>query len=195
MSPQLLAKGWGSAKVEGRHRAAAASLAEAGVTWREAERPDHPRIAQLVRTHIHGSGADWDVDRDSGGIVAVTGVGDIIAVLVVAAFTAGGQVVAIIRQVVVDPSWRGRGVGTVALGLVPQMLERHGGRPAATIGNCAPLAARFYQRAGFTVLQPGELLDLSLVLGLPYQQPLPAGLSTRHYPCWMVRTSNPGGAI
>ncbi|MGP5484912.1 GNAT family N-acetyltransferase [Brachybacterium alimentarium] len=60
-----------------------------------------------------------------------------------------------VRYLAVAPDWRHHGIGTVLLCI----MDQHGVPGDVTrrvfFGGCAPEEARFYQRAGFDVLQPG----------------------------------------
>lgn len=117
---------------------------------------------------------------DAGAVVAFDPQGSVIGCAVVGAADFDGRAVMFLQHLVVEPRWRGRGVGAVTLGLLHQMLPFAG--LVATVGNCAAEDARFYQHAGFTVFQPGEPLEL------PVGAPVRLVVSNAHYPCWMVRS-------
>ena len=79
----------------------------------------------------------------------------------------------------VDEGWRGRGLGFVTLQLGDRVPMPS--KPVCQFGNIARDQARFFQRAGFTVFQPGEALQLpgaSVALSS----------SSEPYPCMMYRT-------
>jgi GNAT superfamily N-acetyltransferase len=85
--------------------------------------------------------------------------------------------VLILTNLVVEPSWRGKGVGVVLLGVIPQLLQT-----SLTFGTCAPDTAAFHQRAGFTVLDPGE--------PFPFPFSKQATIITNSnptYTCWFYR--------
>jgi GNAT superfamily N-acetyltransferase len=106
--------------------------------------------------------------------------GQLIGALVAGALSfEADKVVLLVRHLVVEPSWRGRGVGVVQLGVLPQVLGR---QPDLVIGNCEQDAAGFYQRAGFTVLEPG------VPLPFPFGRQPMVQLTNEHYPCWFFRT-------
>jgi hypothetical protein len=63
---------------------------------------------------------------------------------------------------------------------MPQMLGGQGS-PALTLGSCAPAEAQFYQRAGFTVLDPGAPLPF------PLGRPVWLGNTNPDYPCSFYR--------
>ena len=82
------------------------------------------------------------------------------------------------------PDWRGRGVGYVLMGLLPELVENLAGNvdSTRTIGNCAPEQAEYYQRLGFRVEQPGHQLDLIRFTGAMGALPDDA-----EQPCWFHR--------
>ncbi len=179
---QLLAQGWGFEKVKERHVRHAARLLEQGVQWEVMEGHDRPVVERLVRANILGIPTSWTIDPAGGGVVARDSDGKVIgAVVAGAARFDDGQVVTFVRHLVVDPAWRGKGVGVVTLGVLHQLFSAED-QPVVFVGNCAPQDAKFYQRSGYTVLQPGEQLIL------PVGTPIAIGLSSQPYPCWFFRT-------
>lgn len=86
------------------------------------------------------------------------------------------DVASMIRSIVADPGWRGTGAGVVTLGLahVPFSTEN---RPSVYMGNCAAADAKFYQRLGYTVLQPGE------AFAAPFMGGAEIAIGSEQYPC------------
>ena len=179
MTPQLLAQGWSHQKVWKRHVSYAVDLGARGVTWRGLEDSDEPAVEDLVRTHIDGIDPGWTIDDDSGGVVAIGPDQAIIAVLIAAGMKVHGRLIGFIRHLVVANDWRGLGVGAVTLGVAHQVFPVDQ-EPFMYIGGCAARSARFYQRVGYTVLQPGEPLLLPGAASA-------LAPSNVHYPCWMYR--------
>ncbi|WP_216871020.1 GNAT family N-acetyltransferase [Modestobacter excelsi] len=136
---------------------------------------DEAPIERLVQAHIAG-GASFHFLPEEGGVAACDPDGQVIAGLVAAGAQFDSNVVIFIRHLVVDPAWRGQGVGVVALGVLPQLK-----RAALYVGNCAANAARFYQRAGYTVLDPGQPLPF------PFGKQAVLQLTNDQYPCWFYK--------
>lgn len=177
--PGVLADGWDVGQVRDRHMRYAKDLVEAGVTFMHMTPEDRPAVQRLVGEHITGAGV---VGAEEGGVVARDAEGRLVGALVVAgvSFEDQEKVTLIIRHLVVEPDWRGRGVGVVQLGVLPQLLG--GRRPDLIIGNCTEESAGFYQRAGFDVLEAG------VPLPFPFGRQAMVQLSNQEYPCWFFRT-------
>ena len=170
--------GWDPERAIERHLRYARCLVDESVSFDHVLAHERPAIAQLVQRNVAGAEL-WEPDGDCGALVAADTDGNMVGALVAGGAEFTGKITLFVLYVAVEPDWRGRGVGTVLLGTLPQMLgERRG--PALTVGSCAQEGARFYQRAGFTVLDPGEPL------------PFPLGgawLANRNanHPCWFHR--------
>lgn len=179
--PQLLRQGWSTDKARTRHLKYAHPLVEAGVTFRGMKHSERERTQQIVRAHVPGVEEFTLVKegRHRGAVLAEDHDQQVIGVLALEAADIEGVPIAMINAVVTLPEHRGRGIGTVLLGVMDQLLiPQVGSAPELVAGNCAPEDARFYQRAGFTVLQPGEVL------------PFGRGVQVREeseYPCWFYR--------
>jgi len=107
------------------------------------------------------------------GIVAVHGQ-DLVAAVTLGAATTGGHRWALVRGLAVTLKWERRGLATVLLGMIPQLV------PVSFIfGGCSPDAAEFYQRAGFDVLAAGEPLPTPFGRSLASSNPF--------YPSWFFR--------
>jgi GNAT superfamily N-acetyltransferase len=183
---QLLAQGWGLERSRDRHLRYARALVARDVQWRGIDDADADAVARLVRENIRGIGEDWTLPAESGGVVAFTEADGIIGAMVIGAMGNGAataeNTIAFVQHIVVEPAWRGCGVGVVTLGMADQVFRSQPVPAKHFIGCCAPEAARWYQRAGYTVLQPGEILVL------PGEQPVPTVVTNEHYPCWFFRS-------
>ncbi len=181
---QLLAQGWGAEKAKQRHLRCAKPLVAQGVQWHalasSEDDQDQDQVQQLVRKHVRGIAAEWTIESHAGAVVARDAKQGIIGAVVVGAADFAGQVVALLQHLVVDPTWRGHGLGVVTLGMAHQLFDGMQ-KPTMYAGSCARPDARFYQRAGFTVLQPGEHLVFR-------GNPFPVQNSNQYYPCWFYRT-------
>lgn len=171
--------GWDPERAIERHLRYARPLVDEGVTFEHVGATERPAVAQLIRQHI-AERERWRPDPAEGAFIALDPEERTIGTLVAGAAQFGGDIGLFVSYVVVEPGWRGRGVGTVLLGMLPKMLGGRG-EPTLTVGSCALDGARFYQRAGFTVLDPGEPLPFPLGDG--------AWLANRNanYPCWFHR--------
>ncbi|UZG60397.1 GNAT family N-acetyltransferase [Rhodococcus opacus] len=123
-------------------------LVDAGVEFRGIDRIDIPTVTALVRKHITGV-PDFQMHDSEGGGVAISPAGEIIGAVVIGGATFETGRVTFLRDIVVVPEWRGRGLGTVLLNQIPKLFAAD-----LIVGNCAPSAARLYANAGFTVLRP-----------------------------------------
>ena len=170
-------KAWDQHKAQQRHLRYARELVAGGVTFRRIEPTDRIQVRTMVRAYVAGAHG-FEFDEDAGGLVAVDGADVVIGALVVNAADFNSQIAVFVRFLVVEPTWRGRGVGVVMVGMIPQIL---GGQPSVTVGNCAARDARFYQRAGFSVLDSGQRLPFPLG-----NQALMSNTSTSQ-PCWFFR--------
>lgn len=160
---QLLAQGWGPTKVRDRYLGYARGLVDAGVTFAHMDTSDKPDVWSLIDAHV-SMPAPWKIADEEGGIVARDSEGTLIGALLMSAVSfdspRGPAALVTIRSLAVDPAWRGRGVGVVTLGMADRPVSSLG--PAFYLGNCAEADAKFYQRLGYTVLQPGANLPLDL---------------------------------
>ena len=101
-------------------------------------------------------------DQDAG-LVALNEEGEIVAALVVTAvdFSSGGEqeqtpTALFIRGLATDPDFRGKGLGTVLLGMAPQILKQAGLPTRCRLITHIPQErATFFHRAGFQVWEPG----------------------------------------
>ena len=175
--------GWSLKKAATRQYEYAQELTDLGVAWRPMQRSDRPAIERMVRAHVEGA-QKWSMETGAGAVVAIDANEDIIGAAVVMMVDFDGNVAALIQHLVVLPEWRGRGVGEVTLGVVQQLPGRvlAPGRAVSLFwGHCHPSAARFYQRAGYTVLQEGERFPV------PFAPDVEIALSNPSYPCWFYR--------
>ncbi|WP_306971216.1 GNAT family N-acetyltransferase [Arthrobacter oryzae] len=160
---ELLAQGWGPEKVRERFLGYAPKLVEAGVVFSAMQGSDKAQVWSLIDEHVTMP-PGWKIAKEEGGIVARDSYGTLIGTLLMNAVgfdgPQGPATLVSIRSLVVDPAWRGRGVGVVTLGMADRPLPSH--VPAFYLGNCAEADARFYQRLGYTVLRPGSEFPLPL---------------------------------
>ncbi|MDP2712552.1 MAG: GNAT family N-acetyltransferase [Solirubrobacteraceae bacterium] len=173
-------------RVHARHMQYAGELVAGGVTFRNDIAATDSRVLALIRTEVRGSG-NFDPRVSTVTITAFSDTDDVIGVCVAGVHTLGDsrEPWAYLWQLAVDPEWRMRGIGTVLLTMLPEVivsLTPAIARLNGIYGACAREDARFYQRAGFAVLQPG--LPLSLLL--PAAQPWGTEASS-HYSCWIAR--------
>jgi GNAT superfamily N-acetyltransferase len=180
-------EGWSFKAVQKRHQRYAERLVKhRGISFHSIAPGDRGVIETLVRDHRVGA-SQFQLETHSkqgtdGWVAAHDKAGAVIAGLVANAIEVDSDIVASVRHLVVDPAWRGQGVGVVTLGMLPQLLQRAGVRqPSMTIGGCAPNHARFFQRAGFTVLDSGEALPF------PFVSPMDIYTPDEFYPCWFFR--------
>lgn len=83
--------------------------------------------------------------------------GTLAAVVVVSAVSYDNGTALFIRALATAPEHRSRGIATVLLGMVPQVLGQAGMPTRALLVGMLPEAlASFAHRAGFAVLEPGE---------------------------------------
>ena len=124
------------------------------------------------------SDAPFGLATEAGGIKATLN-GQLAGAIVLEGLEVPGDGIAVrVTAIAVAPTWEGRGLGTVLLGMVPSFAPRI----KFIYGGCATDAAAFYQRGGYDVLQPGESLPFNLGDGLNLKS------SNLHYPCWFIRT-------
>lgn len=174
--PRLLRKGWPFSKARERHVELATGLVAAGVEFWPIRPDDRPAIESLVNRRLEFD-SPYKMDENAGGIRAVAD-GETIGAMVLEGIKVDGQGTVIrVTAVAVEPDWEGRGIGTVLLGMVQQVE-----RSKVTYGGCTPEAARFYQRAGFDVLAPGEAVML------PIGDPRHLRSSNKHYPSFFIRS-------
>ncbi|MDO5867121.1 MULTISPECIES: GNAT family N-acetyltransferase [Paenarthrobacter] len=173
---QLLAQGWGSQKVQDRLRSYARNL-DPEVQFMTMNQSDKAEARALIDEHVTMQ-PGWTIPKDEGGVVARDVTGKMIGALLVRATGFDGRysVIIEIRAVAVDPQWRSKGLGVVLLGMADRPWH-----PSATpffLGNCAEADARFYQKLGYTVLQPGS--EFPLPVG---EHVINVAIGNPDYPC------------
>lgn len=174
---------WDDKRVSERHLIHAQKAVADGIVFRPAAVDDHPHANAILTGSISGfapigSGHHTIVAADaSGSIVGALAMGEVVR------FDQG--TLFLIRGLAVEPAWRGHGVGVVLLHIAKEQVRGPGRN--LHIGNCAPgLDARFYQRAGFTVLDPYQSLAIPLAPPDAPRWDIPRGSS---HPCWFSRLS------
>lgn len=175
--PQYLRAGWPAAKVAPRHRAYATQLADAGVTFDKMKTENRQAAEALVKERLIFD-EPFRLTQEAGGILATHGEA-LIGVAVAEAAQFGSRVTMRVTALAVTPEWEGRGLGTVLLGMMHQLVP---GRVQFLFGGCAPEAAQFYQRAGFDVLAPGEPMPF------PFGSGAELASSNPHYPSMFFRS-------
>lgn len=172
----LLREGHSRRKVDERRLAYAKSLVADGYRWRKICDEDREEVVVLIRGQL--AGLETEVLKDAeGGFVCVTRDGSIVAAIVAAASRHEVGLVLWIRQLVVHPEHGRRGIGFVTLASAQALIDE---RPVTIIGNCSEDAAAFYQKAGYSVSQPGETLALRGIAAFQ--------LANEEFPCWIWRT-------
>jgi len=152
---QVVRLGWSAEKVAEQYEAYTEQLAKDGYQWRECRPDDLPQVEALVRAHVTGA-EEWFVDADSSGVMVFDADGDAVGCAVAAATRFAEEYNVTIKQLVVAPEHRGRGIGLVLLEGIDALANFPG--PVRFAGYCAAEHARFLQRAGYDVLQSGERL-------------------------------------
>lgn len=173
--PRLLRAAWSQERAEDRHVAYATELVKAGLEFRPIDDRSRIDAERLVNDRVKFD-TEFRMAEAAGGIRVVDG-SETVAVMILEGVEWEGEGAAVrVTAVAVAPSHEGRGIGTVLLGMVPQV------HPAKLIyGGCSVNGARLYQRAGFSVLAPGEALPFMFSGGLRILS------SNRDYPCWFFR--------
>lgn len=152
---QLQRRGHPFEKVRKRHRAYAQELVNEDIYFQS--RIDGGETNNLIRRRLPSMDT-FTVAETDGVIGSLSKEEELLGVLVVALAEFDGSSVAFIRGLAVEEGHQGRGIGTVLLGLIDQMTDKDaGGRKlAGVVGSCAVDEDAFYQKAGYTVLQPGQ---------------------------------------
>lgn len=174
--PSLLRAAWPQARVDQRYLQYATTLVAAGLEFRAIRGTDKSATEDLMNERLYFD-RPYKMGNGSGGLL-VTAEEEIIAGMVLDVQEGQEAEFAVrVTTVAVTPEWERRGVGTVLLGMIHQIVAV----PKLIYGGCEPHAASFYQRAGFDVLREGELLPFTLGGGMLLAATNP------HYPCWFVR--------
>ncbi|PPG39486.1 GNAT family N-acetyltransferase [Pseudoclavibacter sp. RFBA6] len=164
----------------------AQSLVQKGYTWQQMEAGDRSHLQVRCRARLAGSASFTIADHD-GGIVCVDSSGKIAGGLVfMAANFPEGSVSVHVRALVVEPTHERRGVATVTLNMLPQVLDGYGvratnGATRLAYGGCEPSAAVLYRKAGYEVSRPGAPLTLEVGTGASVTSDNPV------YSCWFKR--------
>jgi GNAT superfamily N-acetyltransferase len=171
---------WDPERVTERYLRYARPLVEAEVGFQKLERRDHAAVERLVRTEVPAM-EDFAVSSVwSGGVTAHAKDEDLVGTIVVTGMSHGDRAAMMVEAIAVEPAWRGRGIGVVLLGVLPLVLPSQ--HVEFYYGMCNPREARFYQRAGYTVLEPG------MALPFPIGEDPPAFVNTTTtHPCWFYR--------
>lgn len=165
----MLYPGLQADKVAARHRRYAEALMAASFTFELLT----PELSDDVEALITGLAPTPDPDSKTlvpfhvgdqdAGLVALNDAGEIVAALVVTAvdFSSGNQqeqspTALFIRGLATDPDFRGKGLGTVLLGMAPQILKQAGLPTRCRLITQIPQErATFFHRAGFQVWEHG----------------------------------------
>lgn len=156
-------------KVAARHRRYAEKLMAASFTFELLT----PELADDVEALITGLAPSADpnpktltpfhVGDQDAGLVALNDAGEIVAALVATAveFSSDGEsgqapMALFLRGLATDPDFRGQGIGTVLLGMAPQILKQAGlPTRCRLIAQIPEERATFFHRAGFQVWEHG----------------------------------------
>ena len=156
----------------------ATQLVSDGFTFEQMKAAHRSDVEVLVRENIRGVSPTWTVPEEHGCVVALTADGSVAGCLVMALGQAGDDYLTIIQHLVVNPEFRSRGIGTVLLGVAPQVVRRYSRDSASYwLGQCEESMRSFYMAAGFTALRPGEPIALPFAKGL-------LGNGSPEYNCW-----------
>lgn len=172
-----------SLEVRARHIKLATSLVDLGVEFRPWQDEDTRAIVQLVRSHILGS--EQSKLEDGSGVIVARDINQKVIGCAVLGLGVDDNSVLLMKltSIVVVPEWRGKGLGTVMLGVIPQIVPDRPGTdlsksPLIVYGSCSIEGQLFYQRAGFNVQEPG------LPLQLPFGNGATMHNTNTEYPCW-----------
>lgn len=174
-APRLLRAAWSPETAERRHIARATTLISEGVAIEKITPGDRPEVEALINSRIPTQ--ELRMTENHGGAIARDTKGELLGALVVQAAQFSNGAAVHVRAIAVEQASEGRGIGTVLLGMAHQVINGvqlvHGG--------CAPETAAFYQRAGFTVLQPGAPMPFNLGNGAQVSS------SNENFPCQFYR--------
>ncbi|MGL4176864.1 MAG: GNAT family N-acetyltransferase [Dermatophilaceae bacterium] len=101
----------------------------------------------------------------------------VIGAIILTAMQFNSQHAMFLDAIVVSPSWRAHGLGSVLLLTAQQLLPS---APSFAAGHCDPAVAGFFSQAGYTVLLPG------VPLAMPFgDKPRPVDVGSDH--SWFYR--------
>lgn len=177
---------WAPKDVRARHLDLAQQLVHLGVEFRHAREDEKETVRSLVRSHIKGS-EQTTFAEESGFLVALDTSQQIIGCTVVGLGVDDHKVLMMkLTSLVVVPEWRGKGLGTVLVGMLHQVIQNLPGvdlttSPLIIYGSCSVEGKVFYRRAGFDVLEPGQPLMVPFGnMGIMHNQNV-------EYPCWFSK--------
>lgn len=171
----LLRARWSEDRVRERHTGFANDLVEQGYTFLPIKTPDRAAVETLVNDRLVFDNV-YAMAEAAGGIRAVSAAGELAGAIVLEGMSFPDGLAMRVTAIAVEPRHERRGIGTVLLGMAPQLAT-----PTFIYGGCAASEATFYQRAGFDVLQAGAALPFTLGGGLNLKS------SNVHYPHWFIR--------
>jgi GNAT superfamily N-acetyltransferase len=150
--------------------------------FRRIQSADRENVSALIGREVVGVSASYSMADDDGGVLAETKSQELVGAITVQGADYDGRIAIMVRSLSVESSWRGRGVATVLLGMLNQLLPD---TTVATIyGNCSSEAVDLYARAGYTVLKEGASLPFALG-----SKAISMQLSNTAYPCWFFKGS------
>lgn len=166
-----------------RHVERATELVSQGITFR---RPNSPKEETAGTALIHQHIADassFSLHKDAGMLLAFDANQQVISVAVcgLGVFDNGESLMLTINHLVVEPRSRGKGLGTVMVGMVSQLVPPAAKQHASRIlinGICATNGRTLYQNAGFTVL------PVNTPLLIPFAGGKRIANSNTRYPHW-----------
>lgn len=144
---------WPRKRVKEFHRDYARGMVRKGVTFLPAN-DEMDELPSFFTRLIPDMPTTFAVGPDDGAIIARAADGPLLGAVLVAASQFPSGITSVIRAVAVDPTQQGHGIGTVLLGIIPQLVEG----TSAIIGNCAEREAKFYSRAGYDVYPAGAAI-------------------------------------
>lgn len=139
-----------------RHRTRATMLLRDGVDFRGGGTCNRAELQELIAPVV------LEGNDPRGVCVAVHPRDGLIGACVVTAFRDLGRTVMMIDRVVVTPAWRHRGVGSVLMLTVQQLV---GAQIDFAGGRCDSAVAPFFAQLGYTILKEDVPLVLPLYIG------------------------------
>ncbi|GAA2007812.1 GNAT family N-acetyltransferase [Brevibacterium samyangense] len=141
--------------VKKRHMRYARALVDEGFGFDMLVDEGRAGVEALVRNALDLP--EFRLAAQASGLVARTADGTLAAVAIVSAVSYDNGTALFVRALATAEDFRSKGLATVLLGLLPQILPQAGLPTRALLtGACPETRASFLHRAGFVVLEPGD---------------------------------------